>query len=78
MSECTTYARADHSCGKWVNNVGQGSRYDGTYSDYNGAPLGSCDYWNDYTQWNASTKADFKHFAGASMDAYQVSYGHPS
>lgn len=62
-----------YSCGQWVNNVGVGSRYDGTYAGYKGPAPGTCDYWNDYTQWNASTKADLLHFVSASMDSLQVS-----
>ena len=41
-----------NDCGHWLNNVGSGSRYDGTYRSPTspGAPsnaaIGSCDPWN--------------------------------
>ncbi|WVQ73941.1 hypothetical protein IAR50_003522 [Cryptococcus sp. DSM 104548] len=60
-----------NDCGKWVNNVGAGSRYDGTYEGYSGKAIGSCDYWNDYTQWNQSTVDALNHFMLGTMDAMQ-------
>ena len=65
------WSSAPNDCGKWINNVGQGSRYDGSYSGYQGPTPGSCDYWNDYTQWNQSTIDDLLHLTKASMDALQ-------
>ena len=64
------------SCGKWVNDVGVGSRFDGTMAGYTGpnGGAGACDYWNDYTQWNASTIAGLLHVTRASMDALQNSF----
>ncbi|ORY26176.1 glycoside hydrolase superfamily [Naematelia encephala] len=65
------WSAATNDCGLWVNAVGAGSRYDGTYEGYTGPTPGSCDYWNDYTQWNQSTINDLNHFVKASMDALQ-------
>ncbi|WWC89117.1 uncharacterized protein L201_004035 [Kwoniella dendrophila CBS 6074] len=65
------WSAAWNDCGQWVNNVGSGSRYDGTYDGYANKATGSCDYWNDYTQWNQSTIAALNHFVLGSMDAFQ-------
>ncbi|WWC69986.1 uncharacterized protein I206_103930 [Kwoniella pini CBS 10737] len=65
------WSAAWNDCGKWVNNVGSGSRYDGTYDGYANKVTGSCDYWNDYTQWNQSTIDALSHFVLGSMDAFQ-------
>ncbi|CAD6570986.1 MAG: hypothetical protein TREMPRED_000085 [Tremellales sp. Tagirdzhanova-0007] len=65
------WSAASNDCGLWVNDVGVGSRYDGSYKGYNGPTPGSCAYWNDYTLWNQSTKADILHFVEGSMDAFQ-------
>jgi len=59
------------SCGYWVNNVGSGSRYDGSYQGYTGPVIGSCDYWDDYTQWNQSTIDSLLTLTMGSMDALQ-------
>ena len=43
--------RAVNDCGKWINNVGNGQRFDGTYYEPGTSRLqydavGSCDVWN--------------------------------
>ena len=65
------WSAASNDCGKWINSVGSGSRYDGTLEGYNGPKPGSCDYYDDYTKWNQSTKDDLLHFVLASMDSLQ-------
>lgn len=70
------WSAAWNDCGLWVNNVGSGSRYDGSYDGYATKVTGSCTYWNDYTQWNQSTIDALNHFVSGSMDALQVSLAH--
>ncbi|WVW84155.1 hypothetical protein I302_106184 [Kwoniella bestiolae CBS 10118] len=65
------WSAAWNDCGLWVNNVLSGYRYDGTFDGYAGKATGSCDYWNDYTQWNQSTIDALNHFVRGSMDAFQ-------
>lgn len=65
------FSAAINDCGLWVNGVGLGSRYDGTFSGYAGKALGSCDYWNDPTGWNASTIAGIKDTVFSATDALQ-------
>ncbi|WVQ79932.1 hypothetical protein IAT38_002033 [Cryptococcus sp. DSM 104549] len=65
------WSAAWNDCGQWLNKVGGGQRYDGTFAGYEGKAVGSCDYWNDYTQWNQSTVDAVQHFVLSSMDAFQ-------
>ena len=65
------WSAAPNDCGLWVNAVGAGSRYDGSYAGYEGKAMGSCDYWNDYTQWNQSTKNDLQELVKATQDSLQ-------
>ena len=59
------------SCGQWINAVGAGSRYDGTYAGYTGPSPGSCARWNDYRLWDQATKDNLQHFIMSSADAFQ-------
>ncbi|GAA5890080.1 hypothetical protein JCM5296_004763 [Sporobolomyces johnsonii] len=69
------WSLAINDCGKWLNNVGNGQRYNGTYyvpgnttaPEYAG--VGSCEPWNDWPSWSDATKAGLKMVAEAHMDA---------
>ncbi|GAA6019690.1 hypothetical protein JCM10207_009229 [Rhodosporidiobolus poonsookiae] len=70
------WSLAVNDCGKWLNNVGNGARYDGTYyvpNNPTGPPpfeaVGSCDEWNDWQNWNQSTKDGLRLVAEGHMDA---------
>ncbi|KAJ7238808.1 glycoside hydrolase superfamily [Mycena haematopus] len=68
------WSNAVTDCGLYVNGVGQGVRYEGTFTgDGNTYPvLGNCETdWLDYQNWNATTKAAYMTFAQSSMDALQ-------
>ncbi|EIW85436.1 glycoside hydrolase family 5 protein [Coniophora puteana RWD-64-598 SS2] len=65
------FSNAVTDCGKWVNGVNQGSRYEGDYYQGSWPTIGSCDSWNDWQSWDNATKAGYKQFAMASMDAFQ-------
>ncbi|KAH9050687.1 glycoside hydrolase [Lactarius hengduanensis] len=66
------FSNAINDCGTFVNGVGLGNRYDGTYkNDGNWPKVGSCDPWVDYTTWSQDLKDSTKQFALASMDALQ-------
>jgi aryl-phospho-beta-D-glucosidase BglC (GH1 family) len=63
---------AVNDCGEYLNGVGEGTRYEGTFD---GNPVvGSCEPWNDYTTWDASTIAGLKSLGEASMDALGNSF----
>ncbi|GAA5970274.1 hypothetical protein JCM11641_001644 [Rhodosporidiobolus odoratus] len=69
------WSLAINDCGKWLNNVGNGARYDGTYyvPGNTTAPafeaVGNCDEWNDWSNWNATIKDGLRLVAEGHMDA---------
>ncbi|KAJ6547044.1 glycoside hydrolase family 5 protein [Mycena capillaripes] len=67
------FSNAVTDCGLYVNGVGQGVRYEGTYNQQGPWPdLGNCATdWLDYPNWDNTTKNAYKTFAKASMDALQ-------
>jgi len=72
LTSAGEFSNAVTDCGKWLNGVGLGTRYEGTYDDGNTWPVqGSCDPWVDYQSWTQSEKDATKQFALASMDALQ-------
>ena len=73
VSVAGEWSAAINDCGLWVNNVGSGSRYDGSYAGYTGPTGGSCDPWNNWQSWSQDTKDGLQQFVQASMDALQVS-----
>ncbi|KAM0787134.1 hypothetical protein ACM66B_006385 [Microbotryomycetes sp. NB124-2] len=68
---------ATNDCGMFLNGVGVGTRYEGTYptpelSEMPGvAPVGACDEWSDHTTWSDERKAELLALAKAHMDAFQ-------
>lgn len=68
------FSNAVTDCGLYVNGVGQGVRYEGSYTSGGPWPsLGNCTTdWLDYPNWDTPTKDAYKTFAKASMDALQV------
>lgn len=67
------FSNAVTDCGLWVNGVGQGIRYEGTYvADPSFQSVGSCTPWTDWQAWDQPTKQATMQFALASMDALQV------
>ena len=68
------FSNAINDCGTFLNGVGLGARYDGTYRNGDNWPVvGSCTPWVDYTTWSQDLKDSIQQFALASMDALQVS-----
>jgi glucan 1,3-beta-glucosidase len=70
------WSAAVNDCGKWLNRVGVGARYENAFPGYTGPTggTGACDYWNDHTQWTDDTKAELLNVVTRSMDALQVSF----
>ncbi|KDQ16328.1 glycoside hydrolase family 5 protein [Botryobasidium botryosum FD-172 SS1] len=58
-------------CGKWLNGVNLGARYDATFVGGPTTAAGNCTTWTDYQSWTADTKAGIQQFAMTSMDALQ-------
>ncbi|KAF7338687.1 Glycoside hydrolase [Mycena venus] len=67
------FSNAVVDCGLYVNGVGLGTRFEGTYHlDGDHPNLGDCATdWLDWEHWNDTTKAAYKTFAKSSMDALQ-------
>lgn len=57
-------------CGLYLNNVGQGTRYEGNYSSPS-TKIGNCEDILQYDTWNATYKQGLQDFAVASMDVLQ-------
>ncbi|KAG0149057.1 hypothetical protein CROQUDRAFT_669529 [Cronartium quercuum f. sp. fusiforme G11] len=74
------YSLAINDCGQWINNIGVGSRFDGTYPSStapdttNFPTVGSCTAWNDYSTWSPELKKNLIALADSSMDAMQNSF----
>jgi glucan 1,3-beta-glucosidase len=68
------FSNAVTDCGLFLNGVGLGSRYEGTYTSGVWPPIGNCSTWIDYENYSDATKADILQFTLASMDALQVSF----
>ncbi|KAI5479242.1 glycoside hydrolase family 61 protein [Pseudohyphozyma bogoriensis] len=70
------WSLAVNDCGKWLNNVGNGYRYNGTYyiPGNTTAPvyagIGSCDQWNNWDTWTSDTKNGFQQIAQSHQDAF--------
>ncbi|KAI0322258.1 glycoside hydrolase [Amylostereum chailletii] len=66
------FSLAITDCGTYVNGVGQGSRYDGTYNlDHPWPRVGDCSPWIKWQAWDDDFKQSMKTFALSSMDALQ-------
>ena len=65
-------SNAINDCGLYLNAVGVGTRYEGTYPGTN-TVIGKCSTWNDWDKWDQTTKDNLKQFMMSSMDALQVS-----
>ncbi|KAK7449688.1 hypothetical protein VKT23_013161 [Stygiomarasmius scandens] len=72
LNNAGEWSLAVTDCGKWVNGVGQGTRYEGDYVlDPSFKRVGSCDPWTDWQNYDQATKDGMKTLALASMDALQ-------
>ncbi|THH31141.1 hypothetical protein EUX98_g3029 [Antrodiella citrinella] len=71
LTQAGEWSLAINDCGLWVNGVGLGTRYEGTYQGGTGPGLGSCDQWTDFATWTPAMKQDIENFALSSMSALQ-------
>ncbi|EPQ56515.1 glycoside hydrolase [Gloeophyllum trabeum ATCC 11539] len=69
MTAAGEFSNAVTDCGKWLNGVGLGARYDGTFAG--STAVGDCDTWTNWPAWDDTMKSGIKQFALASMDALQ-------
>jgi glucan 1,3-beta-glucosidase len=72
MTTAGEFSNAVTDCGLFLNNVGEGTRYEGNYSTDGPWPSqGSCTEWTDWQNWDQEMKDSILTFAEASMDALQ-------
>lgn len=67
-----------NDCGKWLNNVGNGQRYEGTYrvpgtGERPFRAIGQCEEWTDYTQYDQARKDGLRMVYSGHVDAFRVS-----
>ncbi|GAA5824284.1 hypothetical protein JCM10212_001342 [Sporobolomyces blumeae] len=73
------FSVAVNDCGRFLNNVNQGTRIEGTFLDeVTGEPLygpsvkeGTCGFWEDYENWDETLKESLRDLAYAQMDTFQ-------
>ncbi|KAK4703423.1 glucan 1,3-beta-glucosidase, partial [Phenoliferia sp. Uapishka_3] len=68
------FSVAVNDCGRFLNGVNLGVRFEGTYPNTRKpafAGVGSCKKWDDYRDWNDEMKEDLKNIAYAHMDAHR-------
>lgn len=76
LSYSGEFSLAVNDCGVYLNNVGNGARFDGTYiAPGSTTPtfqaVGDCTTWNDWTTWDDARKEGLVQVAYAHMDATQ-------
>lgn len=71
------FAAALTDCTKWVNGVGRGARYDGTFNttDSSSYYIGSCDNINDVNYWTTEQIQDSRRYMEAQLDAWDQGAG---
>ncbi|KAF9012075.1 glycoside hydrolase superfamily, partial [Cyathus striatus] len=70
LTNAGEWSNAVTDCGLFLNGVGAGTRYEGTFPGVTSSQ-GSCDEWTDWQSYNAGMKRDIMNCALASMDALQ-------
>lgn len=76
LSYSGEFSLAVNDCGVYLNNVGNGARFDGTYiAPGSTTPtfeaVGDCTTWNDWPSWDQDRKEGLVQVAYAHMDATQ-------
>lgn len=74
---CGEFAAALTDCTKWINGVGFGARYDGSYQNGNtgSSYIGSCANNDDITTWSDERKQNTRKFIEAQLDAFEMRGG---
>ncbi|KIO27883.1 glycoside hydrolase family 5 protein, partial [Tulasnella calospora MUT 4182] len=69
VSMAGEFSLAINDCGLWINGVGAGTRWEGTFNGQGDGVAGSCAEWNDWQSWTQDRKDDFRAFALRNFDA---------
>jgi len=71
LTNAGEFSNAVTDCGLFLNGVGLGTRYEGTFAG-GGGRVGSCEPWTDWENYSATMKQNIMDYTLASMDALQV------
>lgn len=63
------WSHAINDCGLYLNAVGRGTRYEGTFEST--TRIGDCAQWDDYSTWSQDTKDALRGMSLSTMDALQ-------
>ncbi|KAJ8089621.1 hypothetical protein PM082_014879 [Marasmius tenuissimus] len=64
------WSLAVNDCGLWLNGVGKGTRYEGTFPG-GGERVGSCERWVNWQEYTVEMKQELKNFAMVNMAGLQ-------
>ncbi|KAH3660448.1 hypothetical protein OGAPHI_007034, partial [Ogataea philodendri] len=67
------WAAAITDCAFWLNGVGRGARYNGTYQS--STNLGDCSYANDFSEWTGKRKTEVRKLVEAQLDLFNQTSG---
>lgn len=72
------WSLAVNDCGEYLNNVGNGARFDGTYFATGSTTptfeaVGDCSSWNDWQAWDDTRKAGYIDVAYAHVSNDELS-----
>ncbi|QLL35007.1 hypothetical protein HG536_0H03830 [Torulaspora globosa] len=70
---CGEFAAALTDCTKWINGVGYGARYDGSFNKGNehSSYIGSCQNNEDISSWSDQRKQNTRRYVEAQLDAFE-------
>lgn len=70
---CGEFSAALTDCTKWINGVGFGARYDGSFQkNYESSSyIGSCQNNEDISSWSDERKQDTRRYVEAQLDAFE-------
>lgn len=71
---CGEFAAALTDCTKWLNSVGFGARYDGSWvnGDQTSSYIGSCANNDDIAYWSDERKENTRRYVEAQLDAFEM------
>lgn len=74
---CGEFSAALTDCAKWLNGVGYGARYDGTFfkEQETSSFIGSCQSIDDINSWSDEKKENTRKFVEAQLDAFEMRNG---
>ncbi|CCE65233.1 hypothetical protein TPHA_0K00990 [Tetrapisispora phaffii CBS 4417] len=68
------FSAALTDCTKWLNGVGRGARYDGTFPS-NSASFGTCNNNEDVHNWSQERKDNTRKYIEAQLDSFEMKNG---